>query len=191
MLREGRYFLKSTDITITPTDEKNLWDCEWVIASRKDGNKQIGTVSFMGDKGRGAVPIHIMLEERYQNRGIGTEVLKMMVDWAFLHRNVYEVTAVCEHENDKAVKSLEKAGFVYRDHNKLDKIEHYSIKKQPSSWTGLYLMIGIVVGLILGIVLNMPWVGLGLGLVVSLLIGAIMDNNEEKDRERITGEKRK
>lgn len=191
MFGEGQYYLKSDDICITPSDEAKLWDEEWIITSKKNDNVQIGVVSFAGEKVMGSVPITISIEDRYHDQGYGTEALKMMVNWAFLHRNVYELTAEIDHENSRAIAAFEKAGFIYRDDNHLNKIEHYSITKQKTSWTGLYVFIGIVVGLTLGVVLNSPWIGLGIGLVLSLLIGAIMDNNENKDREKIVGKKDK
>ncbi|MBP5223117.1 MAG: GNAT family N-acetyltransferase [Lachnospiraceae bacterium] len=180
------YLQKSDKITIQPTDEQHLWDSDWVIALRDDGTA-IGTISFEGEKALGTVPLNIVLEERYRNRGFGTEAIRMMVDWAFLHKNVYEVTAVSEHENDKFVHALEKAGFVFRDGDR--HIENYSIKKQKTAWTGLYLGIGIVLGLILGFVLNNFYAGMVVGVAVSTLIGAALDISAAKDREKVTGRK--
>ena len=51
---------------------------------------------------------------QYRNRGLGTEIIRMLVNWAFLHRNIFEVVSRAEHENDKGVNALQKAGFVYR-----------------------------------------------------------------------------
>ena len=182
-----KYHLKTVDFTITPADENDLWETEWNIELRSDAER-IGTVSFAGEKARGTVPFTIELSESYRNRGYGTEAIRMMVDGAFLHRNVYEVTAVTEHENDKAVHALEKAGFVYRSRE--GKTEYYSITKQKTSWLGLYVCIGILVGMILAIVLGSAPIGMLLGILICVAIGVGMDASENKARERVTGEKK-
>lgn len=187
MGKEKKYHLKTLDFTITPVDENDLWDKEWIIRGKRD-SKRMGTVSFAGEKARGTVPLSIELEDSYRNRGYGTEAIRMMVDWAFLHRNVYEVTAVTEHENDKCVHALEKAGFVYR--RKDGRTEYYSITKPKTSWLGLYVCIGIIVGMILAIVLSSAPIGMAFGMLVCLGIGAGMDAGEKKARERVTGEKK-
>lgn len=184
MAKNG-YRLKSPKLFITPSNEADLWESDWIISFRDDDNKPIGTVSFAGEKANGTVPIRVELIEKYRNKGHGTDVLRMMVEWAFLHKNVYEVTAVCEHENDKAVHALGKAGFVFRDGK--GGTEIYSVTKPKTTWMGAYLAIGIFIGLALGIVLNSAWVGLVIGLVVCLSTGAAMDAKAAKDRERIVG----
>lgn len=184
---KSKYLLKTTNFTIEPSDEKQLWDADWIISERDGDHERIGTVSFAGEKSMGTVPIRIELVKRCQNRGIGTEVLRMMVNWAFLHKNVYEVSAVTEHENDKCVNALQKAGFVFRYSE--DKLETYTIKKQKSVWTGLYLLIGITIGLALGIIFSSSWIGLGIGLLSCILAGLTMDNKDKKDREKVTGKR--
>lgn len=185
-MKSSRYLLKASKFTIEPTDENDVWSCDWVITSRDD-KEQMGTVSFAGEKTLGTVPIRIELIQKYRDRGIGTEVIRMMVDWAFLHKNVYEVTAVTEHENDRCINALQKAGFVFRD--KVGKEETYSIKKPKSNWTGLYIIIGFITGLILGIVLENSWLGMAMGIVAGVVAGAILDSGIRKDREKVTGKK--
>lgn len=184
-MKKTGYELKSQNIKIVPTDSEKLWSCDWNILLKNQDDKLIGTVTFDGEKQYGTVPITIKLEERYQNQGLGTECIKLMTDWAFLHKNVYEVKAVCDDENDKCIHALEKAGYVYRSREA--NIETYSITKQKSSYTGVYLIIGVIVGLILGIVFGNQWIGMAIGLIVSLLIGANLDAKENKDREKVIG----
>ena len=108
------FYLKSEILTITPSNEEDLWESDWIIAFRKGEKEQIGTASFAGEKLLGAIPLKVELVQKYRNRGLGTEVIKMMVNWAFLHKNIYEVVSRVEHENDKGVNALQKAGFVFR-----------------------------------------------------------------------------
>ncbi len=184
---DKKNLLKSSQITIEPSDEADLWNADWIISLTKGEKNRIGKASFAGEKVRGTVPLQVELEEEYRNQGYGTEAIRMMVNWAFRHASVYEVTAVTEHENDKAVRALEKAEFVYREGDR--HTERYSIIKGKSNWLGIYLVIGICLGLILGIVLSAPKLGFGIGLIASIITGAAMDNSEKHKREKITGTK--
>lgn len=184
-MKKKEYWLKSDIITITPSNEKDLWESDWIIALRKGEKEQIGTASFAGEKLLGTVPLKVELAQKYRNCGLGTEAIKMMVNWAFLYRNIYEVISWVEHENDKGVKALQKAGFVFRSSE--GKMETYSIVKEKTVWRGVYTALGIVVGMILAIVLNNAWLGFALGMVSCLCMGTIMDSNASKYRESVTG----
>lgn len=182
---KDNFCLKSDTLTITPSDMGKLWESEWDIAFRKDGKEHIGTATFAGEKILGTVPLNVELMPEYRNRGFGTEIIRMMVNWAFLHKNIFEVVSKVEHENDKGINALQKAGFVYRGIE--GKEETYSIVKEKTSWTGVYLAIGICIGLLLGIVLNSVWLGFVIGIAVGLCIGGIMDSSATKYRESVTG----
>lgn len=71
------------------------------------------------------------------------------------NKNVFEVVSKVEHENDKGVNALQKAGFVFRGNER--KEETYAIIKGKTVWTGVYVAAGIFVGMILGIVINSVW----------------------------------
>lgn len=184
-MKKKDIWLKSDTITITPSNAEDLWESDWIIAFRKGEKEQIGTASFAGEKLLGAVPLKVELAQEYRNRGLGTEVIKMMVNWVFLYGNIYEVTSQVEHENDRGVNALRKAGFVFR--GKEGQMETYSIIKEKTVWTGVYVVVGVVVGMVLGVVLNNVWLGFALGMVVCLCMGAIMDSNALKYRESVTG----
>lgn len=186
-MKKNNFCLKSEEITITPSNMEDLWESDWIIAFRKGDKEQFGTASFAGDKLLGAVPLNVELMPRYRNRGLGTEVIRMMVNWAFLHKNIFEVVSKVEHENDKGVNALQKAGFVYRGNE--EKVETYTIIKAKTSWLGAYVVVGIIAGMLLGIMLNSLWLGFAIGIVASLCIGAAMDTNALKYRESITGKR--
>ena len=179
------FYLKSEILTITPSNEEDLWESDWIIAFRKGEKEQIGTASFAGEKLLGAIPLKVELVQKYRNRGLGTEVIKMMVNWAFLHKNLYEVVSRVEHENDKGVNALQKAGFVFR--GKEGNVETYSIVKEKTAWTGIYVAVGIIMGLILGLVFNNAWLGFAIGFISCLCMGKILDYNALKYRESVTG----
>lgn len=184
-MNKKSFYLKSEIITITPSNEEDLWESDWIIAFRKGEKEQIGTASFAGEKLLGAIPLKVELVQKYRNRGLGTEVIKMMVNWAFLHKNIYEVVSRVEHENDKGVNALQKAGFVFR--GKEGNVETYSIVKEKTAWTGIYVAVGIIMGLILGLVFNNAWLGFAIGFISCLCMGKILDYNALKYRESVTG----
>jgi len=185
----GKYTIKTKEYLIEPVDESNIWEGEWNITFKpKDESPvQIGKATFAGEKLLGAVPLKVWLEPEYQNKKHGTEVFKLLVDFAFGFGNIYEVTAETDDENDKCRYALEKAGFVHR--STTNHIEKLSIIKPKSVWLSLYVYIGIICGLVLGIVVGSTWVGLAIGIVIGFFIGAAMDANEKKEREKVTGHK--
>lgn len=186
MAKNSRFTIKTKEMLIEPVDEANIWEGDWTITIFDDKKPiKIGTATFAGEKMYGTIPISVTLDEEYRNKKYGTEVYKLMVGFAFGFRDIYEVKAVTEEENDKCRHALEKAGFVHR--NTEHHIETLSITKPKSTWLGLYVYIGIIVGLILGIVVGSTWVGLVIGLVIGLFFGAIMDNEAKKAREKVTG----
>lgn len=184
-MMKSSFCLKSDTVTITPSNAEDLWEADWIIAFKKGDKEQLGTATFAGEKRYGTVPLYVELLPGYRNRGLGTEIIRMLVNWAFLHKNVFEVVSRTEHENDKGVNALQKAGFVYRGSE--GKVETYSIIKEKTAWTGVYVVVGILEGMLLGVVLNSLWLGFAIGIVASLCIGGIMDNNALKYRESITG----
>ncbi len=184
-MKKSSFCLKTDTLTITPSNTEDLWGSDWIIAFRKGEKEQLGTATFAGVKRLGTVPLYVELLPQYRNRGLGTEIIRMLVNWAFLHRNIFEVVSRAEHENDKGVNALQKAGFVYRGSE--GEVETYSIIKGKTAWTGVYVIVGILNGMLLGIVLNSLWLGFAIGIAASLCIGAVMDNNALKYRESVTG----
>lgn len=182
---KNRYLLTSSKLIIEAKNQDNPWNDEWLIMLKEDDKRVIGSVSFKGNKQRGLVPISMNLDERYQNQGYGTLAFKMMVDWAFLHSDVYEIEAVTEHENDKCICALEKAGFVYRQAE--NNIETYSIKKPKTTWLGLYIFVGFIAGFLIGIVFANLWLGLVIGLLIGSLLGLNLDAGAKKARQEVVG----
>ena len=181
------YVIKTKEFLIEPVNPEDIWEGLWSITLRGDEPVKIGTATFAGEKIAGTVPIRVDLDEDYRNKKYGTEVFKLMVDFAFGFSNIYEVSAQTELENDKCRYALEKAGFVHRSAS--HGVEYFSITKPKSSWLALYLYLGLLVGLALGILISSIWVGLVIGLVIGLAFGMSMDNVVKKQREKVTGQK--
>lgn len=185
-MEKGKYCVSSPKITIKAVDENDPWNADWEIFLNKEDVK-IGKLNFAGEKALGTVPLYMELEKQYRNKGYGTEAAIMIVDWLFHFPNVYEVSCEVDRENDKGVKALRKAGFVNRDGEGGGRMVHYSITKQKTSWTGLYLFLGIAIGLVLGIILQHAIAGMIAGVVIGVSIGLSLDVKANKAREKITG----
>lgn len=184
-----KHVVKSPKLTIVATDDNDIWNADWNIYLTGKDERKIGTFSFSGEKVLGAVPIHVELDQEFQNQGLGTEAISIMISWAFLFKNIYEIKAETDRENDKCVKALKKNGFVFREN--VGRTEYYSLTKAKTAWTGLYLFIGILIGFILGIVLAHIITGMIIGVVIGLSIGLSMDVAANKEREGVTGKKYK
>jgi len=185
-MKEKKYLLKGTKITMNPVDINNLWEGDWEIHI-KDGEKEkIGTLSFAGEKQLGAIPMRIEIPDvHYRNQGYGTEAIRIMKDWAFYHRNIFEIKAVIAHENSAAIMAFQKAGFIFRDGTR--EIENYSVLKQKTSWLGLYFCIGIIIGLIVAAMTGLTWGSLIASVAVCVLAGAGMDMKENAYMREVTG----
>ena len=190
---KGKFGYRSGDLMVKPTNEEDIWNCKWDIYLKIGGDDtRIGWVSFEGEKEKGTVPISIELLPLYRHRGHGTNVLRMMREWAFLHGNVYEVTAEAANDNTEYIGALQRAGFVYREGSSVQagSVERYSVTKQRSSWLGLYILIGVVAGILLGILIGHIWVGFAIAMFAGIVIGIAMDAAETKKRVEVTGKKK-
>lgn len=185
MGKRKNHTIKTKEMIIEPVNDDDIWEGEWIISIKGEEWIQIGKASFAGTKASGTVPIEITLDEKYRNKRYGTKAFKLLVEFAFGFKNIYEVEAVTDSENEKCIYALEKAGFVRR--KKEGKVETYSIIKPASTWMGLYIYIGIIIGLVIGIVISSMWIGMVIGIAIGFVIGTVLDNEEKKERERITG----
>jgi RimJ/RimL family protein N-acetyltransferase len=52
-----------------------------------------------------------VLARRYWGRGYMTEAIAALVDWAFTEPSVFRVGAVCDTDNRRSARLLERAGF--------------------------------------------------------------------------------
>ncbi len=184
-----KYDYKSGNMLIRPTDEENIWECDWDIFLLTDEMTRIGKLSFAGKKERGTVPISIELIPLYRGRGNGTSALRMAREWAFLHKNIYEIEAYVDRDNEDCIGALISANFIYRSDPTIEKtdLERYSVVKPKSTWLGLYIIIGVAAGVILGLVIDIPWAGMAGGLGLAIAIGSYMDAKEKRQRLKVTG----
>ncbi|MCR5092878.1 MAG: GNAT family N-acetyltransferase [Lachnospiraceae bacterium] len=168
-----KFPLVTDHLLIRPTDEKRIWTEEWTISLKDRPEEPIGTLTFAGERVAGEMPIRVELKPEYRDQDYGSEVFYFMSRFVFRFRDLREITAVCEHENDLCVHALDKAGYVFREHN--DGRDYYSMKKSKTAWTGLYVFIGFIAGLAMGVVFSNLWVGLLTGVIAGTIFGYVLD----------------
>jgi len=93
--------------------EQKLYQTEWVdfIIEKKDGTKIGWACHYVSAPNFGWTEIGyaIILSER--NKGYGTEVIKILVDYLFLTREIVRIQAVVNLQDVASQRVLEKAGF--------------------------------------------------------------------------------
>lgn len=170
-------------------DENNdyIWYTLWRLV-KIDADRSthtLGYLRFFGVPELGQVELALELKKIYRNRGFGTNILKIITDWAFLRKNIYEINAHFHRENDSAINAFTKAGYMFREQE--GEIEYYSRTKESSAWSGLYLVIGVWAGLAMGIIFNNLLIGIASGIVIGLICGVILDQKEKEKRAKVTG----
>ena len=84
----------------------------WYLLSRAEPQQLLGVCGFKGRPDRlGSVEISYALLAQHQGQGLATEAVIRLVDWAFAHPGVVEVTAETLPHLRQSIRVLEKAGF--------------------------------------------------------------------------------
>lgn len=121
-------------------DNKKIWDNlidafphpytlkdaeEWIASCEKDeqkskthfaieiGNEAVGGISFSYKQPSMTGTIGYWLGEKHWGKGIMTEALKLMTDYAFNEFNIKKMTAKVYPWNMASARVLEKAGYKY------------------------------------------------------------------------------
>ncbi|MBR5117008.1 MAG: GNAT family N-acetyltransferase [Lachnospiraceae bacterium] len=173
-----RFPLVTDHLILQPDNEEKIWSEPWSVRLKGGSQETIGMLSMAGAQIAGEVPIRVELEPAYRDQGYGREIFYFMAKFVFRFRNLKEISAVCEHENDRCVHALEKAGYVLREHK--SGLDYYSMKKPKTAWTGLYLSVGVCAGLILGITFSNLWAGIVTGVLAGITLGILLDRREKK-----------
>ena len=171
--------LETKHFYIEPKDHDNLWREEWSICLKTEDRKQVGTLRFEEASFHDEVYFSADLDKEYDRATFGVEIFYAMSRFAFRFKNIREISTVCRHDNEHRIRSLEKAGYVWRKSQDGD--VYYSMKKQKTSWTGLYVIIDMIAGFIMGITISNLWVGTVAGVLIGTIIGVLMDKREKKE----------
>lgn len=100
-------------------DQKNWLDAEidkskkkikrFNIVTQKD--ILIGNCEINIDRHNISGRIGIFIEENERNKGYGTEVIKMMLNYGFNVANLYRMEIILNEEDKNAIRCFEKCGF--------------------------------------------------------------------------------
>ena len=93
-----------------------------------------------------------------------------MANFLFRIKDVREVGCKCKYEDYIRREALDKSPYVRREREEGD-VLRYSITRQKTGWTGLYLVIGLVAGTAAGVLIGNMWIGTAIGVVVGVLTG--------------------
>jgi ribosomal-protein-alanine N-acetyltransferase len=75
-----------------------------------DTNEPIGTIGVVLESGKAM--FGYVLAKNFWGRGLATEALVFLVDWALAQPEIYRAWAFCDVENPASVRVMEKAGLV-------------------------------------------------------------------------------
>jgi ribosomal-protein-alanine N-acetyltransferase len=112
----SRYLLWRADQTLDKIEEfltraLQSWErctvATWAIILREH-NSLIGMIDLRLE---GEANIGYVLARPYWNRGLMTEAVQAIVDWALSQEHIHRVWAVCEVHNTASARVLEKVGF--------------------------------------------------------------------------------
>ena len=120
-----RYIGREEYLTTIPFSEvqqyvKNLWDskfCEFLAVYHKRSNEFIGTakVNFMNDRGLSnrIADVGIMIgNKEFWGKGLATDILRTVSNFAFKELGVRKLTAGAMSPNIAVVKAFKRIGFV-------------------------------------------------------------------------------
>ena len=83
--------------------------CYWMILL-KQKNQAIGMIRLQCQNHR--AELGYVLARPYWNRGLMSEALQPLVDWAIAQPSIYRVWAVCDIKNLASARVLEKVGMI-------------------------------------------------------------------------------
>lgn len=84
----------------------------WYLLNRDEPQVLLGVCGFKDrPDAQGSVEISYALLEQHQGNGVATEAVQRLVEWAFTHPNVVEVSAETLPHLRQSIRVLEKNGF--------------------------------------------------------------------------------
>ncbi len=181
-MAENLFPIMTKHFTISPKNEENLLKEGWNVALKNDEKTSIGCINFEDGIYHGEIKMAVELNHECDKAKYAEEIYYAMARFVFRFKEIREISTICRHENEDRVKGLEKAGYVRRE--TIDGNDHYSMKKQNTSWTGLYIFVGLIAGFFIGLVVSNLWMGTIGGVLIGTLIGYLLDK-KEKSGEKV------
>jgi ribosomal-protein-alanine N-acetyltransferase len=90
------------------------WSFWYLVDKSSQPEELLGICGFKGrPDGKGSVEIGYSVLSQYRNKGLATEAASRLVDWAFGHPHVTEVSAETLPHLRQSIRVLEKNGFSF------------------------------------------------------------------------------
>ena len=106
-LEETREFL---DRLLTNPNEPGV-DHRWAIEPREERGRAVGMIGVRLQPPR--ADLGYVLGRRFWGRGLMTEAVRAVADWALSQPELHRVWAVCDVDNPASARVMEKAGMQY------------------------------------------------------------------------------
>ena len=177
-MSEKLFPLETKHFTILPQNQKDIWGTKWDVCLKSGNHQMVGELKFAGELTNSEAKFCVKLENEYDKERYYAEIFFMMAKSLFRFTDVREVYTECRYEEEHLLKGIEKGGFVYRQ--TIDGIRVYSMKRQKTVWTGVYIFLGLIAGFLMGLVVSNLWLGTISGVAIGVIIGILMDKREEK-----------
>lgn len=98
-------------LDVLEDDRVRGWSFWYLVLN--EGNELIGLCGFKGlPDARGSVEIGYSVLRQFQNTGLASEAVARLVEWAFSHPEVKEVSAETLPHLKGSIRVMEKNGFV-------------------------------------------------------------------------------
>ena len=92
--------------------EQHLWYTVWIMQLKAGNNPVVGDLCFKGLSEKGIVEIGYGINPEYEGRGLTTEAVIAMTEWASGQPGVLCIEAETDPQNIASQKVLQKAGFM-------------------------------------------------------------------------------
>lgn len=104
--------------------EKSPEDAPWLLRAivSKAGERSVGYINFHGRPIEGVAEIGYSILSEHRRRGIATEAIEAMFDWATRTYGITTFRASVSPDNDASLKLIDKLGFV-RVGEQIDEID--------------------------------------------------------------------
>jgi len=216
--RTERQYLKSelcAEIFEKCSDDDDpdfIWHTVWRVSLRSNPKELVGLFRFLGPQIKGRVGFEIVIYDEYRHLGYGHQLINKMTMFAFDKSDVYylysnipgnedpdeyeRILRHCGYKTEEEVfNPFEAERNIPGDEELFEKrtLPEYLLKESGvTSYSAVYVMIGLCAGMFISILTGLMLEGLAGGLIFSTVWGAVMDHFELKHRKRIlSGEDKK
>jgi len=103
----------------------------YVVLTENHARRLVGLVAFKGPPDEnGSVETGYSVVEEFQKRGIGTEATHALIEWAFQHPEIQEVTAETYPELHASIRVMQRCGMTSYGEGSEPRTIRYGIRRK-------------------------------------------------------------